>query len=250
METIPGTLVKFEMIAVPAGTAVVTGPGKPGARRQVTLKPFRIGKTEVTWDEYDVYAFRLDLPEGQRAAARSPGGSGVDAVSRPSRPYGAPDRGFGHQGYPAISLTFHAAEQYCRWLSEKTGKKYRLPTEAEWEYACRAGVEMQTAGARLALDQHAWHWENAEDRTHPVAQKAPNAWGLYDMLGNAGEWCQGLDSKPVLRGGTYDDSAEKVHCGARAMQTPEWNITDPQNPKSQWWLTDGPFAGFRIVREE
>jgi formylglycine-generating enzyme required for sulfatase activity len=250
VETIPGTLVKYEMVSVPGGTMTVAGPGQPGARRQVTVKPFWIGKTEVTWDEYDVYAFRLDLPESQRAASRSTGGSGADAASRPSKPYGAPDRGFGHQGYPAISLTYHAAEQYCKWLSAKTGKKYRLPTEAEWEYSCRAGADQPAAVAKPALDQHAWHWENAEDKTHPVGQKSPNAWGLHDMLGNAGEWCRGLDDKPVLRGGSYNDSAEKVHCGVRALQTPEWNITDPQNPKSQWWLTDGPFAGFRIVRED
>jgi formylglycine-generating enzyme required for sulfatase activity len=188
VETIPGTLVKFEMVSIPGATVAVADPAKPGAQRQETVAPFAIGKTEVTWDEYDVFVFQLDLPEEKRTPPPPKGHP--DAASRPSRPYGAPDRGFGHQGYPVISVTFHAAEQYCRWLSAKTGKKYRLPTEAEWEYACRAGAGSSSAStARTGLEQHAWFWDNADDTTHPVGKKGPNAWGLHDMLGNAAEWC-------------------------------------------------------------
>lgn len=241
-ETIPGTLVKFDMVALPGGTFQMADPTKGGAARLVTVKPFWIGKTELTWDVYDVYALGLDKP-----AKQSP--KGADAVSRPSRPYGAPDRSFGHQGYAAISISYHAAQQFCRWLSAKTGKKYRLPTEAEWEYACRAGGPAQKLSGE-ALEKVAWFWDNSDDKTHPVGQKAPNAWGLHDMLGNAAEWCQGLDGVPVVRGGSFQDRAERVHCGARARQTPDWQATDPQNPKSKWWLTDGAFVGFRIVREE
>jgi formylglycine-generating enzyme required for sulfatase activity len=230
------------MVAVPGGTVSLADPANPGVSREVRLPAFWIGRTELTWDAYDVFAYRLDLPEEQR--------EGADASSRPSKPYGAPDRGFGHQGHPVISVSYHAAEQFCRWLSAKTGKRYRLPTEAEWEYACRAG---QPAGMRPTpelLERHAWYWENGDDRTHPASTKEPNAWGLNDMLGNAAEWCQGRDGVPVVRGGSYNDKAEKIHCGAREQQTPAWQATDPQNPKSRWWLTDGPFVGFRVVREE
>lgn len=231
------------MVYVPAGTIQVVDPKDHTQKREVRVGPFWIGKREVTWDEYDVWAFRLDLSEQERV-------QGVDAVSRPSKPYGAPDRGFGHQGYPAISMTYYAAEQYCRWLSAKTGKKYRLPTEAEWEYACRAGVLKSDGSSSIPvaeLEKIAWFRDNADNKTHPVGQKQPNAWGLYDMLGNAAEWCTGLDGKPVVCGGSYKDSAEQVHPAARQTQTPAWNATDPQYPKSKWWLSDAPFVGFRIV---
>src|SRR5437016_4854893 len=91
-ETIPGTLVKFAMIRIPAGALTVADPAAPGSTRREKVRSLWIGKTEVTWDEYDVFVYRLDLTEQQKAA-------GADAVSRPSRPYGAPDRGFGHHGY-------------------------------------------------------------------------------------------------------------------------------------------------------
>jgi formylglycine-generating enzyme required for sulfatase activity len=240
VETIKGTLVKFEMVRIPGGsfTPDRKAGGIPAA---VKVAPFWLGKTEVRWDEYDIFALRLDLSGEQRADRRI-------ARTRPSKPYGAPDFGFGHQGYPALCVTYYSAEQYCRWLSDLTGKKYRLPTEIEWEYAARAGA----AGPLkpVELEKQAWYWENAEDKTHPVGAKAANAWGLHDMLGNAGEWCTGADGQPVLCGGTYNDRAANVHYGTRARQTPAWNVTDPQDPKSRWWLSDGNFVGFRVVREE
>ena len=149
-------------------------------------------------------------------------------------------------------MTYHAAEQYCHWLSAKTGKRYRLPTEAEWEYACRAGMSGRSSASHPPSDlsKYAWTWENADDKTHPVATREPNAWGLDDMLGNVAEWCLGTDRKPVVRGGSYNDRAANVTCSARQLPTPAWDATDPQNPKSQWWLADAPFVGFRIVREE
>lgn len=242
-ETIPGTVVKFDMIPVPGGTYTITDP-KTGKPKQVTIKPFYIGKTEVTWDELDAFVHRLDAPETQKTG-------GADAVSRPSKPYGAVDRGFGHKGYPAISMSYLTAQKYCEWLSAKTGKKYRLPTEAEWEYACRAGVlPAGPIADRELLDKLAWHWGNSDDKTHKVGTKQPNAWGIYDMLGNAAEWCQPMDDEvPVVRGGSFYDEPEKVHPAARAKYTPDWQMNDPQNPKSKWWLTDAPFVGFRVVCE-
>jgi formylglycine-generating enzyme required for sulfatase activity len=240
-DSIPGTLVTFEMVKIPAGKITITPAD--GKSQEVEIKPFLIGRTEVTWDEYDVFAFQLDLTDKEKAA-------GIEAKSRPSKPYGAPDFGFGHRGLPAMCVTAHSAEMYCQWLSKKTGKKYRLATEAEWEYACRAGEAAEGKPLDAGqLKKVAWFYDNAEDKAHPVAKKAPNAWGLYDMLGNVREWVTGLDGKPVTCGGSYDDDPENVQCGTRQKQTADWNSTDPQNPKSKWWLSDGPMVGFRIVRD-
>jgi formylglycine-generating enzyme required for sulfatase activity len=248
-ETIAGTLVKFDMAPVPAGSFVPSpGPNDPAgaAPKTVKVKPFWIGKTELPWDAYDVWYFLLDVPGSNGPI---PTGKGSDAVSRPTRPYGAPDYGYGHQGYAAICITYLAAEKYCEWLSQKTGKKYRLPTEAEWEYAARAGGKSLGPADAAGVQKVAWVDENSEYKTHPVGKKPANAWGLYDMLGNVGEWCVGADGKPVLRGGSFRDPAAKVSAAFRAYQTPDWNQTDPQIPKGRWWLPDGPFAGFRLVRE-
>lgn len=198
------------------------------------IKPFLIGETELTWPAFDPFVYRLDEPGDL---------SGSDATTRPSKPYLPPDRGFGHDGYAAISMSFHSAQAYCAWLSAKTGKTYRLPTEAEWELAC--GAEPASG----MLGEVAWFKENADGKPHPVASKAANANGLYDMRGNVQEWCVGADGKPVTKGGSYRDGAESLTAAARAPQTSTWNSSDPQIPKSKWWLSDGPFVGFRIVCE-
>jgi formylglycine-generating enzyme required for sulfatase activity len=231
-ETIPGTLVTFEMVPVPAGT--VTIDGKP-----LPVEPFYVGRTEATWDMYDVFALGLDTPKQQ--------GRG-DASSRPSQPYGAPDYGWGHAGFPAISVTRAGAEAFTGWLSTKTGKKYRLPTEAEWTHvAALAGSGNPLSADRR--DRMAWHRGNASARTHPVGKKAADALGLFDLFGNAAEWVTPNDGRLVLRGGSFRDRAEDVGPDARAVQEDSWNERDPQLPKSRWWLSDAPFAGFRIVRE-
>ena len=219
-ETIPGTLVTFDMVPVPGD------------------HPFWIGRTEVTWDEYDVFAYRLDQPGGE---------AGVDARARPSKPYGAPDYGWGHQGFPAISVAAPAAMEYAAWLSEKTGKKYRLATEAEWTRAAELGL---TRSLRTTpIDSLAWHGGNSSRRAHPVRSKRPDALGLYDMAGNAAEWVLGADGRPLTRGGSWADSAAAVGPAASARPNARWQERDPQFPKSRWWLSDGPFVGFRIVRE-
>jgi formylglycine-generating enzyme required for sulfatase activity len=239
-DSIPGTLVSFEMIPVPAGTVTLDTPQGP---RAVSVGSFWIGRTEVTWDEYDTWAF------GLAHAVLGPGGRGdsADATARPSRPYGAPDRGFGHKGYPAIGMTHHAAEAYCAWLSAKTGRPYRLPTDAEWTLAVQAGLGADTASTPERKDALAWHAGNAGNKSHPVASKQPDGLGVHDLLGNAAEWVTGADGRPIVRGGSWADGPALVSPNARARQTPAWNETDPQFPKSRWWLTDAPFVGFRIV---
>ncbi len=284
-ETIPGTDIKFDMVPIPGGTFVMgSSPDDPNhledelPRHPVTLKPFWMGKHEVTWDEYDEFAFSFDIkrkkgegidPESQPESEKL-----ADAVSRPTPPYADETFGLGRQGQPVICMTHHAAMEFCRWLSVKTGKVYRLPTEAEWEYACRAGTTTPYSFGNDAakIDEYAWYFENCE-KPQKVGLKKPNPWGLYDMHGNVSEWC--LDhyvkdlyetfpkDKPVVqpvvlpdakeypyvvRGGSWDDDAEMLRSSGRLASDPFWSGRDPQIPQSIWWHTDATFVGFRIVR--
>jgi formylglycine-generating enzyme required for sulfatase activity len=239
---VPGTTASIELVHVPAGSVVVADPRKKGVRTTVPVKAFWIARTELTWEAYDPFVYGL-APSGQAADSR-----GVDAMARPSKPYIPPDLGWGHNGFPVINVTHHAATQYCAWLSALTGRKFRLPTEAEWQWAAQ-GASAGPAPKGAALDAAAWHRGNSNGQTHAVATKKPNALGLADMLGNTGEWANDLAGKPVLCGGSWADAREAVHPGAREYQSSDWNATDPQMPKSKWWLSDGSFVGFRVVCE-
>lgn len=229
-DSVPGALSAFDLVPVPGGEVRVTGQSGMETR---TVAPFYIGRTEVTWELYDLFAFGLDTV---RAAGRA------DAIARPSRPYGAPDYGFGHQGYPVISVTREAAAAFAAWLSVRTGHRYRLPTEAEWQRAA------DLAGA-APMDRLAWHAGNARAKSHPVAARAADALGLHDLFGNAAEWVVSADGRRVTRGGSWRDPLTLVGPQARAVQDDSWNERDPQFPKSSWWLSDAPFVGFRLVRE-
>jgi len=238
---IPNSVVKFDVVQLPGGK--VTIKDKDGNPKTVEVKPFSIGKTEVTWDEYDVYWQRLDLSPEQRA-------SGFDAENRPSKPYSAPDRGWGHAGFPAGSIHPLEAPKYVKWLSKVTGKKYRLPTEAEWQYACQAGGADKEIADKAKVKEQAWYINNSDDTTHEVAKKKPNAWGLHDMLGNVCEWVSKEDGTLTTAGGSYIDEAKDVNPDARAPFTPEWQRDDPQDPKGKSWMSNGAHVGIRVVRED
>ena len=286
VETIPGSNVKFEMEPIPGGTFRMGSPpedakASPDERPQhlVTIRPFWMERTETTWDEFDIFAFSNDILKKQRQgvdlAVQPETEKQADAITRPTPPYTDETFGFGREGHPVINITHHAAMEYARWLSAKTGKVYRLPTEAEWEYACRAGSD-SLFGAGIDsnnLGDYAWYRDNSQALPHPVAKKKPNAWGLYDLLGNVAEWCLDLYDKdfyktfkplipalaPVLipgaqkyphvaRGGSWDDEAGRLRCAARLASNPDWSQQDPQRPQSIWWHTDALFVGFRVVR--
>lgn len=227
-QRIPGTVVSFDMVPVPAGH--VTDGGNVA---EAEVGPFWIMKTETTWDLYDVYVYELD-----RAA---PVEGGVDAVSRPTKPYVLPGDDFGHDGMPALGMSLHAARQFAQWLSARTGHAYRVPTEAQWEHACRLGAEGVEAGGV------AWTAEDSEYRTHAVATKSADALDLHDMRGNVAEWVD-ASADSVVKGGAFDRPLADAACATRMPQSPAWQATDPQLPKSRWWLTDAPFVGLRLIR--
>jgi formylglycine-generating enzyme len=242
---VPGTTVSLTMKPVPAGSIDVDDPASPGAKKSVAIAAHWIASTEITWDMYDAFVFAMDRNETEKDPP--------DAWTRPSKPYILMDRGYGHAGYPAISIGINGATEFCRWLSAKTGKTFRVPGEAEWEYDCRAGSKTAYSFGDdpAMLGDFAWFGENSEvemnRKTHPIAEKKPNAWGLFDMHGNAAEWTLTADGKGVLRGGSFRDPAAKLTATARRPDEKAFNATDPQVPKSKWWLADGGFIGFRVV---
>lgn len=236
----------IELVQIPAGTIVLKGAD--GKDHQHSIKPIWMAKYETRWDEYDVFAWALDLTQWQWDAARKD----LIGSQRPEPAYLPPDGGFGHSGYPASCIPFQAAVKYCTWLSKLTGKKFRLPTEAEWEYACHAGGPPAKLDAKELADV-AWFASNSNDQPHPVGKKRPNAWGLYDMLGNVGEYviCDPKDTKGVIAGGTWSDQAKDVHSGAREPFSPDWQKNDPFDPKgTSWFDYDKRRIGFRVVMEE
>jgi len=235
-DSIPGMLVSFAMVPVPGGSVTMSTASGPVT---MAVPAFWIAKTEVTWDLYDIFAFRLDVPREERPK--------LGVTVRPSRPYGAPDRGFGHAGYPAIGMTAAAAEAFARWVSEKTGQNYRIATDAEWTRAAEAAFGTAALSSKR-LAAVAWTEENAESQTHPVGQKLGDQIGASDLLGNVGEWVTTTDSGYALRGGSFRDPAARVTPATTVRQDPTWNQTDPQIPKSRWWLSDAAFTGIRLVR--
>ncbi len=261
-DKIPDTKVEFEMVFVKGGTFQMgseDGEADEKPVKEVTVEPFWMGKYEVTWEEYE--EFWMSEPDPKKAEdPKSP-----DAVTRPSAAYEPPDKGWGRHRMPAMHVTFHAVMHYCEWISRKTGKNYRLPTEAEWEYACRAGSKTKYAFGDdpAALGDYAWFEGNSEEKTHEMGKKKPNAFGLFDMHGNVWEWCLNPYTKDysepiagaatrnalaVVRGGSFVDPPEALRSANRQKPLSKWNERNPQRPVGPWWFTDGFMCGFRLVR--
>jgi formylglycine-generating enzyme required for sulfatase activity len=273
MEAIPATEVGLEFVPIRGGEFAMGTPEAEKGRsadetpvHRVKLDPFWMAKVETTWDAYRLFMFAQQANEKENPDAM------VDAISRPTPPYVEMSFGMGLDGYPAISMTQHAANKFAQWLSLKTGHFYRLPTEAEWEYACRAGATTAYSFGDdpAQLGDYAWFAANSGGKYQKVGTKKPNPWGLHDMEGNVVEWTldQYDDSfygaggtlalnpwnKPtepyplVARGGGWADDASRLRCGARLASDPEWKFQDPQLPKSIWYETDAQWLGFRLVR--
>ncbi len=291
--TIPGTEASFEMVALPGGVFAMGTPDEEedrnddeGPQVQVRVQPFWIGKYEVTWAEYKEFMklcriFEKFEDKGLRQVTEE---NEVDAITAPSKLY-EPSFTFGSgedPKQPAVSMSQFAAKQYTKWLSLLTGDFYRLPTEAEWEYACRAGTTTAFSFGEDAeeIADHAWYYTNSEEEyaTSKVGQLKPNAWGLFDMHGNVCEWT--LDQYDeehyakfaeekiydaaevlnwptelfprVLRGGSwYHELEAECRSGMRHQSDDdEWRSYDPNSPQSPWWFAseDAQTVGFRIVR--
>lgn len=288
---IPGADIAFEMVALPAGKFTMgssAGDEDEQPKLQVSVEPFWMGKHEVTWAEYQKFMelcsiFERFDDQGIRPLDEQ---NQLDGITAPSKLY---DPSFTYETgdapqQPAVSMTQYAARQYTKWLSLLTGEFYRLPTEAEWEYACRAGTTSKYSFGDdpALLPQYGWFYENSEDsyQTSKVGQLKPNPWGLYDMHGNVWEWtldayapdhyakhagqtvaANRLLNRPtkayphVLRGGSwYDEDTSLFRSASRRASgsDDEWKSYDPNRPKSPWWFAsdEGQTVGFRLVRPQ
>jgi len=274
VQQIKGTTLSFSMEAIPAG--VYTRGDDKSAKadekpaHQVEIDAFWMGTHEVTWDIFQSFLYK-DYEQSKQNDGKVP--ADVDAVTRPTKPYLDMTFGFGKEGFPALAMTHYNAIQFCKWLYVRTGVFYRLPTEAEWEYACRAGsTDAYFFGNDVSkLDDYAWFENNSDQKTHPVGQKKPNPFGLYDIIGNVAEWTYdqyhadtykqfaGKKAKNpvviptelyphVVRGGSFSSPANELRSAARGASDPIWKQLDPQMPKSNWWFPEAPFVGLRLVR--
>ncbi len=280
-EKISGTEVTFRMVPIRGGKFVMGSPESEagrnedeGPQHEVEIEPFWMGACEVTWDEYEIWSFEMDI-QRRKFIGEKPSELDklADAVTRPTPPYTDMTFGMGKEGYPAICMTQLAAKKYCEWLTAKTGRYYRLPTEAEWEYACRAGTTTAYSFGDdpAKLDEYGWYAKNSKGKYQKVGTKKPNPWGLYDMHGNVAEWvidgyfadgyskfAGKLSKSPyllpetlyprVVRGGGWNAPADECRSATRIASNEDWKIQDPQIPQSKWYHTDATFVGFRVVR--
>jgi formylglycine-generating enzyme required for sulfatase activity len=280
-QQIPGSTESIDMVPVTGGEFLMGSPQDEagrhedeGPQRNVNVDSFWMGKYEITWNQYDQFANEVigDLRE-KLAAANHGLNISADAVSTPTPPYVDMSFGMGRDGFPAISMTHYAAVMFTKWLTAQTGEFYRLPTEAEWEYACRAG---STSAYHFGddpsdIDRYVWYNGNSNRSYNRVGTKEPNAFGLHDMSGNVAEWTmdqyhqdyfERLEGNPAVnpwfrpdvlyprsvRGGSWQDGPGDQRCAKRRGSHERWKQLDPQMPKSLWWHTSAPFVGFRIVR--
>ena len=290
-QKIPGTDVSFKMVPIPGGSFMMGSPDSEkgrkddeGPQHEVRIDPFYMEEHEVTWAEYQLF-----LDNYNRLSSKPPvpipQDKMADAVTYPTPIYeleAAPKlERMGGRGakYPAVIMSQFAARQYTKWISKKTGRFYRLPSEAEWEYAARAGTRTAYffGDDPAKLGDYGWFNDNAKESDgdvgyHPIMSKKPNPWGLYDIYGNVSEWAidqyqadwyQQFAGKStdgaqainwpkkqyprVLRGGGYASDASECRSAARAGSSRQLNEEDPQLPKSPHWLSDAFFVGFRIV---
>ncbi|MCL2742722.1 MAG: formylglycine-generating enzyme family protein [Planctomycetaceae bacterium] len=312
IETIPGTKVQFKLIPIKGGKFIMGSPKdetipqkeetkkelkkyskgdqkeklegilesleSEGIQHEVEVKPFWIEEHETTWEEFLQFAQKYLQESHKNRTDLTANEKSADAMAKPTPAY---DPGsishdnYGKKDYPASGLTAYAAQVYCKWLTNLTGRYYRLPTEAEWEYACRAGSKTAYSFGddEDELENYAWFFDNSEGVSQKIKKKKPNAWGLFDMHGNLSEWVleqydaktyanrkkdafaapvkviKGVDFGQIARGGNCeDDDPGNLRSARRLFSIKDWKLQDPQFPQSIWWVTDAAYVGFRVVR--
>ncbi len=279
-EYIPGTGVQFDMLPIPGGSFVMGSPEREAGRRPnegpfrtIELDPFFMAEVEVTWEMYMAF-FRETASEGRTDAGayvQSAGGPGApDAISGPTPPWGSPDQGWGWGDRPAITMTYHAAGTFCDWLSLKTGKPYRLPTEAEWEFAARGntttpyffeGDPRRFSSQRLwnrlfgadttNINSHVIYSGNSMARTQSPDAVQPNPFGLRNMLGNVWEFCSdyyaddpfaGYPEGSVIRNptGPTEGNERVIRGGSFNSDATEVRSATRSHTRHQQWLITDP----------
>ena len=284
LTTKAGEKISFDMVLIPARNFRMGSPANEAGRKddegpqhEVRVDHFYLCTTEATIELFMAYyqetvSAKKDFITTQEAQEETDkADSEVDAITGPTPVYGDMTMGYENQ-HPAMGMTWHNAVTLCRWLSKNTGKTYRLPTEAEWEYASRAGTTnaFGVGSDPEKLKEFAWYDATADSETSAVGKKKPNAWGLYDILGNVREWVydfyspdaykQAAAKTPavnpkgpktgqvhVARGGDYSSPPEELRCAARAFEEKWWRSGDPQIPKSRWWLPEMDIIGCRVA---
>lgn len=271
-EKITGTPVSFNMVAVPGGKFIMgSRPGEPQRRRdehpprEVEVNGFWMGEVEVSWDEYLAF-FSATASQGRKEATEE---ADVDGITGPTPPWGAPGQGWGKGKRPAITMTHHAATTYCKWLSEVTGKKYRLPTEAEWEYAARGGTTgsfffegdpsdferknlwRKVFGPDTAnIWSHVVYTENSPLTTQEPDFVKPNPFGLKNMIGNVAEFCldyydpqvYGKYPKGVVKNprGPREGAERVVRGGAYKNDPTQLRVARRDFTRTKEWLVTDP----------
>ena len=265
-EKIPNSDLSIEMIFIQGGEYTM---GNKNSNVNTQISSFWMSKYEITWEIYNLF---MEFDQSNKLEYIIDGDTiKVDGVSKPTTPYTDMTFGMGYEGFPAVNMTHFAASKFCKWLSLITGNYYRLPTEAEWEYACRSGTtsDYYYGDDINLIDEYSWNKNNSDNSYQRVGQKIPNKWGLHDMLGNVSEWVadsyddnifksKKLKKDPfifseskypkVYRGGSWNDEPSSLLTHKRFYSDNSLQKRDPQIPKSQWWNTDAPNIGFRIVR--
>ena len=265
-EKIPNSDLSIEMIFIQGGEYSM---GNKNSNVNTQISSFWMSKYEITWEIYNLF---MEFDQSNKSEYIIDGDTiKVDGVSKPTTPYTDMTFGMGYEGFPAVNMTHFAASKFCKWLSLITGNYYRLPTEAEWEYACRSGTsgDYYYGDDINLIDEYSWNKNNSDNSYQRVGQKIPNKWGLHDMLGNVSEWVadsyddnifksKKLKKDPfifneskypkVYRGGSWNDEPSSLLTHKRFYSDNSLQKRDPQIPKSQWWNTDAPNIGFRIVR--
>jgi len=226
----PEKSMTIEMVHLPKGTFIF---GEGSTAKEITIDyEFEMGKYPVTVGEYMTFVedTKTHYPEWLEKNNEYNLETGIDKHYEDINQ---------NAKAPIVGISWEDAVAYCGWLSEKTNHNYRLPTEAEWEYACRAGTTTKWSFGddENELDKYAWYNSNSKGSAQEIGQKKPNNWKLFDMHGNVWEWCEDWydeeEKKKVLRGGSWNYVANIARSACRGSWTPTGRSVD---------------GGFRLLR--